>query len=159
MATKSWAYRFHYIKQTLGFPFKADQIETRKPLRLSLEERMQLLSFISEIDHDDLGISCKFLTVTYSTFSSVSECILYWTIEQNINGHILFTKCTYHIIIFLDDWTNRDIRSGYLPICLQNLVYKVGDRVERQSKQMFKLNDNNLILSILLFKKYERLNI
>lgn len=62
---RAWLHTFHYQQ----FNFKG---QSWQQAVMSLEEKIQVVSFTGEVETDVLEVSAKFFTMSYSTFSSVS---------------------------------------------------------------------------------------
>ncbi len=60
---RAWIYSFHHHHTDYGIG---------KQVMITREDRMKLISFMAEVETDGLGVSCKFFTISYSTFGSVS---------------------------------------------------------------------------------------
>lgn len=68
---RTWLYGFHHTND-IGNPL-TEKIEKQPHINLNIEERMKLISFMAEVETDGLGVSCKFFSITYSTFGSVNN--------------------------------------------------------------------------------------
>ncbi len=60
---------------------------------------MKLISFMAEVETDGLGVSCKFFSITYSTFGSVNNPNVYIIIYV-----LLFVQvnCKNGLLTFVD---------------------------------------------------------